>query len=267
MGIGPRKVDKPLILYGYGKLGHLAEEIFTELNIPLYGIMDKSDDRWFQDPHHQDCLLAICVTMEPYNQVIAPLIAAGWTDIVSVYDIFEAYPECGIGNGWFADPRSEEDVWGIIQVGKKWDGKQSAIHYAYFTAWRLFRLECQHNEFVINTNHSTPLPSTLADIRKRQRVIHWSDSHHTFWNSYGDSGTVYIHQEGKELETLEANIKVFQKHRPSIECAVYHSRDGLWKIEKFLMDNLPDYRWTFRLHAYMGQSAYIYGIPNERNEK
>ena len=41
--LAPVKVKKPLILYGKGKLGKLAVEIFEELKIPIYEIMDKDD--------------------------------------------------------------------------------------------------------------------------------------------------------------------------------------------------------------------------------
>jgi hypothetical protein len=74
---------------------------------------------------------------------------------------------------------------------------------------------------------------------------------------------ISIHNEGYELQTIQDSIEVFKKDKPRLEVACYHSRDGLWKIEKFLMDNLPDYTWTFRLTAYMGQGAYIYGCPKE----
>ena len=114
------------------------------------------------------------------------------------------------------------------------------------------------NPIAIN---SPSLPSTLADIRARQ--------HATLYTLDGSPlpESISIHTEGCELKTLEINMPLFQRYRPSIDVACYHSRDGLWAIEKYLMDNLPDYTWTFRLSAYQGQGAYIYGTPNERKEK
>lgn len=264
--IGPRKVDRPLVLYGYGKLGHLAEEIFKELRIPVTAIITKSDLKDLEDDYwnklRKDFLLAICVATEPYNQVIAPLVAAGWTDIVSVWDIIEAYPKVRIGNGWFAGPFLDEEYRECGRILDLLEDGISRTHYLEHLDYRQYRRG--HPLFVIEPPEQDSLPSTLADIRRRQKIILWSDCHHTFWNSYGDSGTVYIHQEGKEMETLMANIEVFRKYRPKIQVSSYHSRDGLWKIPKYLMDNLPDYKWTFRLHAFMGQAAYIYGTPKER---
>ncbi len=255
--IGPRKVDKPLVLYGYGKLGHLAEEIFKELKIPLSYIIDKNrifpknpEECWAMERS----LLAICVASEPYNQVVAPLKAAGWTDIVPVWDIIDAYPEVGIHNGWVAPwcdtSFEEEDECDRVMAGL--GDKLSKIHYERgHLGWR----RTHYEQSGLEITPREPLPSTLADIRRRQRVDTYADA---------PMKTIDIHNEGCELKTLEVNMPLFQKYRPSLSVAVYHSRDGLYKIEKFCMENLPDYRWTFRLTAYCGQGAYLIGCPKER---
>lgn len=248
--IGPRKVDRPLVLYGFGKLGHLAKEIFDELDIHSIMIDKNCDLHHVRNP--EDCLLAICVATEPYNQVIAPLVAAGWTDIVSVWDIIEAYPEVGIHNGWIERPEDRDDH-ETYKAMISLSDDLSRQHYSAFIDWRISHYE--HKGLAIDVS-TTPLSSTLADIRTRQGIITFADTPMI--------KAVSIHAEGCELKTLEANMYILKKYRPSIECAVYHSRDGLWKIPLFLMDNLPNYRWTFRLHAYQGQAAYIYGCPKER---
>jgi len=254
--ISPRKIDKPLVLYGYGKLGHLAEEIFKELGIPIAGIMDKNKWIYSMPPRSPRnlkdiSLLAVCVATEPYNQVIAPLIAAGWTDICPVWDIIEAYPEIGIGNGWFVGDLSQEDVEEMRSL--VWNDMESKTAYLCFWMWYKYRKELPGYPVM---EISTTLPSTLADIRERQLPIRFDNLPY--------NSDIDIHCEGEELFTIQENIIIFRKKRPEISCACYHSRDGLWEIEKFLMDNLSDYTWTFRLMAYMGQGAYIRGIPKEK---
>lgn len=256
--IGPRLVDKPLVLYGYGKLGHLAEEIFHELNIPISLIINR--EVHISIPHKDDYLLAVCVATESYNKIVPLLDAAGWADIVPVWDIIEAYPEVRIHNGWFMGKTSDEDNEGILDLGEAFDYDRCSLwHYLQFRKWHDIR------EDWISENHPIEpmisLPSTLADIRQRQYVGIYED---VWVNGKPCLCEVDIHSEGKELETIQINIKTFQNQRPKISCACYHSRDGLYLIEKTLMDNLPDYRWTFRLTAYMGQGAYIYGMPKER---
>lgn len=253
--IGPRRVDKPLVvLYGFGKLGHLAEEIFKELGTQCFKTDANINIALTPDIVPFDkkkALLAICVATEPYLQVIKPLVAVGWKDIVPVYDIIEAYPEIGIHNGWFAGPLTPEDRYGISCVALGFADRISAIHYYAHLEWRRYR-----EDLAYEIEPKESLPSTLADIRQRQRVITFADT--------PMMKAVSIHNEGCELFTLRENIRIFQDHRPSIEVAVYHSRDGLWAIEKYLMDSLQDYRWTFRLYAYQGQAAFIYGCPKEK---
>lgn len=257
--IGSRKVDKPLVLYGYGRLGKLAEEIFNELNIPVANIVSK-EVPWVLMPENtggykNKVLLAICVATELYAQVTTPLTAAGWQDIVPCWEIVDAYPEAEIHNGWTVCP-TDDDTHETYSVMGRLADDLSQRHYGAFMDWHISHYE--HRDLAIEVSKSS-LPSTLADIRQRQKVIIFADTPLI--------KAVRIHAEGYELKTLEENIHIFKKYRPSIECACYHSRDGLWKIEKFLMDSLPDYTWTFRLHSYQGQSAYIYGCPKEILDK
>ena len=245
--IGPRLVDKPLVLYGMGKLGMLAKEIFDELNIHSIMIDKNCDLHHVKNP--EDCLLAICVATEPYSQVITPLIASGWETIVPVWDIIEEYPEVGIRNGWFADSDIENEE---EYVSLHLDDEDSREHYYEFRSWHRCRIQSPTR---LPISPSISLLSTLADIRNRQRVEMFVDD---------PMESISIHSEGCELKTIENGMPLFKKYRPKIDVTCYHSRDGLWKIEKYLIDNLPDYKWTFRLHAYMGQTAVMYGMPKER---
>lgn len=253
--IGPRKVDRPLVLYGYGNLGHLAEEIFNELKIPIDGIF--SNYAPLDLMGNKDRLLVICVATEPYSSIIANPIFKGWTDIVPVWDVIEAYPEVGLGNGWFVGELTQEDQEGIVSITPRWKDGHSRYHYAAFVHWHINHEEDKFWEWCPLKPISS-LPSTLADIRRRQVV------NVLYERLPKDRGDIVIHNEGCELRTLEINIGLFRRYRPKITVACYHSRDGLWKIPKFLMDNLEDYDFTFRLHAYMGQAAYIYCTPKER---
>jgi hypothetical protein len=244
--IGPRKVDKPLVIYGYGKLGHLAEEVFNELGIPIAAKIDRTT---WAGKLVKDALVAVCVATEPFEHIKESLQGLEFTDIVPVWDIIEAYPEVGLGNGWFAGENSMEDHIGIRAV--RFEDELSEQHYYWgHVQWRRYRNET----LVVPSGDNISLPSTLADIRARQRVVIYDRPQEV----------VSIHAEGLEMDTLIANMGYLACYRPKIEVACYHSRDGLWKIEKYLMDNLKNYTWTFRLHTYQGQSAYIYGVPKER---
>jgi len=244
----PRRVDKHLFLYGYGKLGKLAEEIFNELDIPIAGIFDKDSITFGTS---DNTLVAVCVASEPYYPIEKKLKENGWDNVVPVYDIIEAYPEVGIRNGWFVGEGTKEDERGFIYVIERLNSFGSKMKYSAFVEWHDKREE---TEIILNTGKPC-LDSTLAGIRDRQFVT-------SFYDAPMDK--VEIHAEGYEIETIEGNMALFQKHRPKIEVAVYHSKDGLWKIQKTLMDNLKDYVFEFKVYAYMGQGAYLICTPEEK---
>ena len=244
----PRRVDRPLALYGKGRLGALAGEIFRELKIRPAYVMDKTCSF---EVLPKDVLLAICVASEPYCVVTAPLIKAGWKDIVPVWEIIEAYPQIGLHNGWAVAWRDltikDEDQ--CDTVFSRLDRK-SQVHYRSFMGWRTTHFEQTDMKLL----KKKCLPSTLEDIRKRQRVDYFADA---------PMKRISIHNEGCELKTLIENWYLFQKYRPTIDVACYHSQDGLWKIPSFLMNNLEDYKFTFRMTAWMGQGAYLFCTPKE----
>lgn len=73
-----------------------------------------------------------------------------------------------------------------------------------------------------------------------------------------------LHIEGSEMNALAGAFNTLQRERPIIMATVYHNRDGLWKLPRWLMDNLTDYQFHFRLHNWCGTGAVIYAIPEER---
>jgi FkbM family methyltransferase len=73
-----------------------------------------------------------------------------------------------------------------------------------------------------------------------------------------------LHLEGGELAALKGARKTLLAHRPIVVATVYHNADGIWQTPRWLMDTLPDYRILFRVHAWCGNGAVVYAIPNER---
>lgn len=274
--IGPRRVDKPLVLYGHGRLGHLAEEVFKKIGVPIYQVFDKSCPPCFNPV---DCLVAICIASEPYAPIADKLRADGFTDIVSVYDIFEAYPECGITSGWFVGSVSEEDVGGLTYVTSIWLDRLSKVHYLQFVRWHEYREDFFPYEYPIDPTNRWYIPEVKETLRMDKEHIRLENPGSTLSDiadrksyrarfPYDDPTPltyIQLHCEGNELVTIQDNMGYFQKYRPIIAVTVYHTRDGLWAIEKTLMDNLENYRWYFRLHAHQGQAAIMYGVPKERN--
>lgn len=78
---------------------------------------------------------------------------------------------------------------------------------------------------------------------------------------------VKLHLEGGELAALKGARQTLIDHRSLVTVTVYHNADGLFKTARWLMQNLPDYKFLFRIHAWCGTGAVIYAIPNERRSQ
>lgn len=75
---------------------------------------------------------------------------------------------------------------------------------------------------------------------------------------------IKLHLEGGELAALKGARDTLRRHRPIVAATVYHNSDGIWKTPLWLMQELPDYKFLFRLDAWCGTGAVVYAIPNER---
>jgi FkbM family methyltransferase len=74
-----------------------------------------------------------------------------------------------------------------------------------------------------------------------------------------------VHTEGSELNVLLGAAETITKHRPVIAASIYHNRDGLCKTISYLISQLDNYSFYFRLHSYQGTGAFIYAIPGLSN--
>ena len=154
----PRVINKPLVLYGAGKLGRMAKEYFHAVNIPVLFIVDANPDQYVDDPfwnkiriikpddvpmeYKQNALLAVCVATVPYTELQKFLRTNGWLDIVPFYEISEAYRALHpLGNGWFSGALDIEDITGTEAVLCGWSDDFSRAHHLQFIAWHYLREE------------------------------------------------------------------------------------------------------------------------------
>jgi FkbM family methyltransferase len=76
-----------------------------------------------------------------------------------------------------------------------------------------------------------------------------------------------LHLEGGELDAMRGGLQTLKRYRPIIAATTYHNRQGLWEGPRWLMEELQNYTFIFRLHSWCGTGAVVYGIPNERMSK
>lgn len=249
-----REVDKPLIIYGTGKLGKLANDIFSELHIPTYTMADNrtSPNVLKRVGLKKDCLVAIAIATVSEAEIRIELKPYGFRDVRPVWDILEYYSSTtGIHNGWFAGELTQEDKNGIAYVRSTFADELSVLQYDDFCAWRDRR---KPYTYAVDLGYDAALPSSLQDIRNRQGV-----------STYADPlpRELRIHCEGYELSTLFENLVRIKEQRPALSIACYHSRESLWQIQRACMYLLDDYSFSFRLLAFQGQAAYLHCTPNK----
>ncbi|MCX9014411.1 MAG: FkbM family methyltransferase [Candidatus Methanoperedens sp.] len=184
----PRKVDKPLILYGAGNLGKMAKEYFEKLGIPFLFVVDANPDLHRQDPfwagvdilgihdvpikQRESALLAICVVTAPYSKVTAPLKEQGWLDIVPFYDIAEAYRDKHpLSNGWHSGLLTGEDIIGIESVLSRWEDNISRAHHLQFLAWRSLRKEWFFDDAPVTTHDRFFIPLVLSILHNHEVFV------------------------------------------------------------------------------------------------
>ncbi|MBU3949771.1 MAG: FkbM family methyltransferase [Proteobacteria bacterium] len=184
----PRKVDKPIVLYGAGNLGKMAKGFFDYLNIPFLYVVDrnaeehKTDGYWqgtrIIHPDYVDAadkknvLLVICIVTTPLIALRDELIAAGWKDIAFFYDVSEAYSNRHpISNGWFLSKPSDIDKELIRKVYSSINDSVSHMYYLQFLAWHTHRTELLFSEIEINTSNRFFIPEVVSILNSYEVFI------------------------------------------------------------------------------------------------
>lgn len=190
----PRKVNKPLILYGAGNLGKMAKEYFSVIGIPVLCVVDHSPEAYEDDPDwvgievcstkkitlekKKKSLLAICVVTESFSNVTLSLREEGWEDIVPFYDIAEAYIAYHpLSNGWHTGELNDEDLKNIKLVMSIWEDSVSLAHYIQFLAWRALREEWVFEASPVTTSDRYFIPEIIKLIHESEVFVD-AGAHH-----------------------------------------------------------------------------------------
>ncbi len=158
---GPCPIDRPLVLYGAGKMGHLAADLLRRLDFPVEYAVDRSpppnrllDNRIpvikpeeVPREHRSTHRIAVCVVFSPFDPIRAALEEMGWLHITPFYDIAEAYIErVPMGNGWFSGPLDPVETEEMRLILSRWGDDYSRAAHMQFLAWRMHRQEWSFSE-------------------------------------------------------------------------------------------------------------------------
>jgi len=183
-----RLIDKPLVLYGAGNLGHMACDYLRKINATPCAIVDAKapmDDvnSWFDgypllnsinvpEKLKSNSLLAVCIVSASFEEIRQNMHAQGWLDIVPFYDIAESYRHIHpLSNGWFAEPFSERDLVEIELVLETYADDVSRAHYLQFLAWRRLRQEWHFDGFEIQADNRFYIPEIKSKLGKHEIFV------------------------------------------------------------------------------------------------
>lgn len=167
--LSPRKIDKPVVLYGAGNLGRMAKDFFGRIGLEyLYfvdmGAEEKISDEFWRGTKilHPDqvpeedkikCVIVICVVQMSQEELKRNLRKQGWKDVAYFYDVTEAYrAKYPLRNGWFLNRFSPREKMLLKRVYSKLSDDISRAHYTQFLAWHRLRKELPIDGYCVQGN-------------------------------------------------------------------------------------------------------------------
>lgn len=183
-----RRVDKPLALYGAGKLGRMAIELLERIGITEFVVVDQGAERIRSDPFWHgrnlvrpdelpasvisESLLAVCIATESFERLALELTAQGWKDIVPFYDVAEAYTDSyPLGNGWELNSFDEEEVEATSEVLTRWGDDISRAHHLQFIAWHRLREDWIFSGAQVDQDNRYFIPQVLNALGESSALL------------------------------------------------------------------------------------------------
>ena len=187
-GCGPRRADKPLVLYGAGNLGRLAKTYLDRIGVGVVAVVDQKPEACGDDPfwsgtkllHPEEVdralmdasLLAVSVCNVPFAPLEEALARQGWRDVVPFYDLAEAYRDRHpLSNGWFSGELSAPELGAVAKVLGRWADDRSRAHHLQFLAWRNRREEWVFEDAPVTIDDRYFIPEVTEALRDDERFL------------------------------------------------------------------------------------------------
>ena len=301
----PRKIDKPVIIYGAGSLGKMAKDFFRCLDIPFLYVVDKNASKYKTDEHWQnveiihpddvkktdkeDCLLVVCIVTMPLMKLQDELKNNGWKDIAFFYDVSETYRDrYPLNNGWFLGKFNDKEKESIEKVFYSLADDISRAYYTQFLAWRKLRIELLFDGFEINEDNRFFIPE-ITGVLKESEVFVDCGAHKGFVtekflktvnNKY--KAIYVIEPDYANFETLEARLRNIP-NTTILKCALsskngeerfYQGFDFASKLSKngndlaktVMLDSLNIKATFIKMHLEGGELDALQGAVNTIQE-
>lgn len=176
-----RKIDKPLALYGAGKLGKMAIEFLQQIGISPSLVVDANPSASIDDPFWLDkeifsaaavpmlirssYMLVVSIASLSFEELADTLSSQGWIDIVSFYDVTEAYTDLyPLSNGWVLHNLKEADIKSTQEVLSEWGDDLSRAHHIQFLAWHRFREDWTFQDAPVELDNRYFIPEVMRRL-------------------------------------------------------------------------------------------------------
>jgi len=247
----PRKVDKPIALYGAGDLGQMAKEYFEKIDVKIEFVVDMRADIWRKKECWKDIqvlfpeevsaeqknthLLAVCIVKIPYTPLANNLSNNGWIDVVPFYDIAEAYREYHpLSNGWFANSIDSADILKISSVLNMWADDISRAHHLQFIAWRLLREEWVFEGADINTENRFFIPEVVEVLSDHESFADIGAHHGKVTQQFME----FTEGDFEKIWMVDADSMNFQNLKALVEQVDSNHQDRVQVLNNIVGQNL-----------------------------
>lgn len=68
--------------------------------------------------------------------------------------------------------------------------------------------------------------------------------------------------EGAELEALCGAKKLIESQKPRLAVSIYHKREDIWTLPKYILEICPDYKFFLRHYSFGDYDTVLYAIPS-----
>ena len=82
----------------------------------------------------------------------------------------------------------------------------------------------------------------------------------TIDNICGDATLIKMDVEGSELDVLSGAAETVKRHKPKLAVAVYHRREDIVEIPRFIQSLRNDYTFHLRIHKDVADDVVLYAM-------
>ena len=230
--LSPRKINKPVVLYGAGNLGRMAKVFFDHLKLPFLYVVDIYADKqrlssfWndvkIMNPSEVDkkdkenYLLVVCIVNAPLISLRDKLIKDGWNDVVFFYDVSQAYRDIyPLNNGWFLGDLNERDKNNVEKVFLSLSDDLSRAHYLQFILWRKLRVELLISGVTIDVDNRFFIKEIVSVLRENEVFVDCGAHNGSVTNKFSK----IVNDKYKKIYAIEpdkTNAKEFESNTNSM---------------------------------------------------